>query len=260
MGLLPLRRVLGHLPAGRLSRASSWQRPAATRSPATMRPGSPASCTCGPPSARPSRSRWPRSSPCSCTRRAGPMSSESLALFEFIPAELIHDLGIVVMVLVALGGLAGHRPHDPPDRASGGVDLRVVFGDRAAVARSARAAWSSIGRESLAQTRFREDCERAPVGPGTGAAGSSMRWSCGASSVSSRRPSSTTGSRSSGQGDRDTGADLVSGPPPRDRRRDHARLRDHRDDRGPGTPLEAGRWPARAPPTGPSSRCSGSRA
>jgi hypothetical protein len=34
-----------------------------------------------------------------------------------------------------------------------------VLGSRAALARSGRAAWSAIGRESLGQVRFREECD-----------------------------------------------------------------------------------------------------
>ncbi len=37
----------------------------------------------------------------------GPQSGESLAIFEFIPEELIHNTGIVVMLLVVLAGIAG---------------------------------------------------------------------------------------------------------------------------------------------------------
>ena len=95
----------------------------------------------------------------------GPQSSESLALFEFIPAEIIHNIGIVVMVLVVFAGLAGIVRMTRRIARREGVGLRMVLGDRAAVARSARAAWSSIGRESLAQTRFREDCEPDTVVP-----------------------------------------------------------------------------------------------
>ncbi len=95
----------------------------------------------------------------------GPQSSESLALFEFIPAELIHHLPLVVMVLVVLAGLAGIVRMTRRTAHRQGAGPRMVFGDRAAVARTARAAWSSIGRESLAQTRFREDCEAETVVP-----------------------------------------------------------------------------------------------
>ena len=95
----------------------------------------------------------------------GLQDTQTLALFQFIPSELIHDLGIVVMVLVVLAGLAGIIRMTRRVAHREGVGLRTVFGDRGAVARSARAAWSSIGRESLAQTRFREDCDADPVVP-----------------------------------------------------------------------------------------------
>jgi ferredoxin len=89
----------------------------------------------------------------------GPQSTETLALFEFIPSELIHNLGILVMVLVVLAGLAGVVRMSRRIAHREGVGLRTVLGDRPAAARAARAAWASIGRESLAQTRFREDCD-----------------------------------------------------------------------------------------------------
>jgi heterodisulfide reductase subunit C/quinone-modifying oxidoreductase subunit QmoC len=95
----------------------------------------------------------------------GPQDAGTLALFQFIPSELIHDLGIVVMVLVVLAGAAGIVRMARRVAHREGVGLRTVFGDRAAIARSARAAWSSIGRESLAQTRFREDCDADSVVP-----------------------------------------------------------------------------------------------
>ena len=95
----------------------------------------------------------------------GPQDTQTLALFQFIPSELIHNLGIVVMVLVVLAGLAGIVRMTRRVAHREGVGLRTVFGDRGAVARAARAAWNSIGRESLAQTRFREDCDADSVVP-----------------------------------------------------------------------------------------------
>ena len=95
----------------------------------------------------------------------GPQSTESLALFEFIPAELIHDLGIVVMALVVLAGAAGIVRMTRRIAHREGVGLRDVLGGRMALARSGRAAWRAIGRESLAQTRFREDCDADSVVP-----------------------------------------------------------------------------------------------
>jgi hypothetical protein len=90
---------------------------------------------------------------------AGPQSAETLAIFEFIPAELIHDMGIVVMILVVAAGLLGIARMARRVGRREGVGWRTVFGGRAALARSGRALWSSIGRESLGQARYRRECE-----------------------------------------------------------------------------------------------------
>ncbi len=89
----------------------------------------------------------------------GPQSGESLAIFSFIPEDLIHNTGIVVMVLVALAGLAGVVSMARSIGRREGVGWRTVFGGRAALARTGRALWSAIGRESLGQVRFRTDCD-----------------------------------------------------------------------------------------------------
>jgi ferredoxin len=89
----------------------------------------------------------------------GPQSAATLAIFEFIPEGLIHDTGIVVMIIVTLAGLSGVVSMARAVARREGVGLRSVLGGRAAVGRSARAAWGAIGRESLAQTRFRRDCD-----------------------------------------------------------------------------------------------------
>ncbi len=89
----------------------------------------------------------------------GPQSGESLAIFEFIPAELIHSTGIVVMILVVVAGLSGVASMARRVGRREGVGWADVLGSRAALGRSARAAWYSIGRESLGQARFREECD-----------------------------------------------------------------------------------------------------
>jgi hypothetical protein len=89
----------------------------------------------------------------------GPQSSDTLAIFEFIPAELIHDMGIIVMILVVAAGLLGIARMARRVGRREGVGWRTVFGGRSAFARSGRALWSSIGRESLGQARYRADCE-----------------------------------------------------------------------------------------------------
>lgn len=88
----------------------------------------------------------------------GPQSGESLAIFEFIPAELIHTMGIVVMILVVAAGFAGVAGMARRIGRREGVGWATVFGSRAALGRSARAAWVAIGRESLAQSQFRTEC------------------------------------------------------------------------------------------------------
>jgi hypothetical protein len=89
----------------------------------------------------------------------GPQSSESLAIFDFIPEPLIHNMGIVVMVLVFAAGLVGVARMTRAIGRREGVGWGSVFGGRTALARSGRALWSSLGRESLGQARFRAECE-----------------------------------------------------------------------------------------------------
>jgi len=93
----------------------------------------------------------------------GPQSGESLALFTFIPEELIHNIGIVVMILVALAGLSGVVSMARGIARREGAGVRSLIGSRAALARSARAAWAAVARESIGQTRFRKECEADAV-------------------------------------------------------------------------------------------------
>lgn len=86
-------------------------------------------------------------------------SGGSLDLFAFVPEDLIHTIGIVVMVLVALAGVAGLVTMARQVGRSEGVGWRTVLGSRAAVGRSVHALWESIGIESLGQQRYREECD-----------------------------------------------------------------------------------------------------
>ena len=67
----------------------------------------------------------------------GPQSGESLAIFEFIPEGLIHNIGIVVMILVVARRAVAGSPRWPGGsrgaRASAG---QPSLGSRAALARS----------------------------------------------------------------------------------------------------------------------------
>ena len=89
----------------------------------------------------------------------GPQASGSFEIFRFIPEELIHDLGIGVMVVVFLAGLAGVATMAHRLGRAGGVTIRSVVGSRAAVGRSALALWTSLAVESLGQRRYRADCD-----------------------------------------------------------------------------------------------------
>ncbi len=80
----------------------------------------------------------------------GPMDQTTLAIFEWIPSELIHNLGIGLMVIVVLAGPRRDRVHGPRHRPPGGREptiraglpggarphrTRAVVLDRAGVAR-----------------------------------------------------------------------------------------------------------------------------
>jgi ferredoxin len=97
----------------------------------------------------------------------GPQETGSLALFDFIPYSLIHNTGLVVMVIVALAGLAGIASMARRIGRAEGVGLRTVAGSWSALRRSVAALWSSIGIESLGQRRYRQECDAdgEPSGP-----------------------------------------------------------------------------------------------
>ncbi len=89
----------------------------------------------------------------------GAQSTQSLALFGFIPEGLIHNTGVAVMVLVFLAGLSGVVMMARGISRREGLSVRDVVGSRAALTRSIRALWVALGIESLGQRRYRVDCE-----------------------------------------------------------------------------------------------------
>ena len=96
----------------------------------------------------------------------GERSTETLAFFDFIPAEMIHWTGIATMVLMVLAGLAGVVTMVRRIARRDGVTVRSLVEGRPALARTGRALWSSLGIESLGQSRYRRDCtDDAPVEP-----------------------------------------------------------------------------------------------
>jgi ferredoxin/nitrate reductase gamma subunit len=93
----------------------------------------------------------------------GPMAGEELAIFQFIPSELIHTTGIVVMIIVVVAGMVGVVSMVRNVGRREGVTVRGALGSRAGLARTGRALWAAIGVESFGQVRFRAECEADAV-------------------------------------------------------------------------------------------------
>jgi ferredoxin len=82
----------------------------------------------------------------------GPMPSDSLRLFEFIPSEMIHDLGLIAGLIIAVTALLGI------------ANMVLHVGKAAKLPKGIRqnwlgALWEAVGIESLGQNRYRQDCE-----------------------------------------------------------------------------------------------------
>ena len=89
-----------------------------------------------------------------------------LALFEFIPYSIIHTVGIVLMIVVAVLALVSLVLMVLDLARRDGVTARTLFGGRAAWGRTLRAAWYAVGIEALWQRRYRQDCvDDEPVEP-----------------------------------------------------------------------------------------------
>jgi ferredoxin/nitrate reductase gamma subunit len=82
----------------------------------------------------------------------GPMPGDTLALFEFIPSEVIHNVGmiagLVIVALALLGVVTMAR------QVAGAADL-----PQAARLNWLGALWEALVVEGLAQKRYRRDCE-----------------------------------------------------------------------------------------------------
>lgn len=96
----------------------------------------------------------------------GPASTESLALFEFVPYHVIHWLGIAVMAVVLVFSVVGAVSLARDMAAREGVRFRSLLSDDAQRRHAVKALWYALGIESLGQRRFREDCkDDEPVEP-----------------------------------------------------------------------------------------------
>jgi ferredoxin len=85
-----------------------------------------------------------------------PVDGSTLAFFEFIPSDFVHNLGVVSMAVMGAAALVGLFE----------MVRRVLRGPKAAgakatIRKAAGAAVYAVGTESLAQTRFRKDCADA---------------------------------------------------------------------------------------------------
>jgi nitrate reductase gamma subunit len=84
----------------------------------------------------------------------GIMPSDTLRLFDFIPAGVVHNLGVGALVILALTGLAGavnmflQVRRENALLTTPGVRLNWL-----------EALWETIAVEVLAQRRYRQDCK-----------------------------------------------------------------------------------------------------
>jgi ferredoxin len=86
----------------------------------------------------------------------GPMSGDTLRLFDFIPSEVVHNLGLIAGLFIAVTALMGL------------VNMAVHIGRAAEFPKGVRfnwlgALWDSLGVEAFGQKRYRQDCEAHAV-------------------------------------------------------------------------------------------------
>ena len=97
---------------------------------------------------------------------SGERDRASLALFRFIPYQVIHLVGLVLIIVVACFAVLGIVTLVGALARRDDVTARSLFGSRRAWRRTGRAFWYAVGIESLGQRRYRRDCEDdQPVEP-----------------------------------------------------------------------------------------------
>jgi nitrate reductase gamma subunit len=85
-----------------------------------------------------------------------PADGSSLAFFEFVPSEIVHNMGIAAMAIMGTAAVVGlFEMVRHVVRGGSGK------GPRPSARKTAGAVYQAIGAESLAQTRFRKDCADA---------------------------------------------------------------------------------------------------
>ncbi len=94
------------------------------------------------------------------------MPTKSLELFTFVPYHVVHWLGIGIMAIVVLTGLAGMASMARGMAKKEGVTWKSLVENGEARKRTVKALWFSIGIESIGQRRYRQDClDDRPVEP-----------------------------------------------------------------------------------------------
>ena len=96
-----------------------------------------------------------------------PVAGDNLAFFDFIPPDVVHNLGLGVMIMMGLAALAGFLEMLRRILGRPKPKVKLVGGHRVA-----GAFFEAVGRESLAQTRFRNEC----ADDGEGRAWYRQRW------------------------------------------------------------------------------------
>ncbi len=86
----------------------------------------------------------------------GPTDGSTLTLFQFVPSDFVHNLGVGVMAIMGVAALAGLFEMI---RHVGRGQGKTI--GRPGVRRAADAVVYAVGTESLAQTRFRQECADA---------------------------------------------------------------------------------------------------
>jgi len=79
---------------------------------------------------------------------------DSLALFSFIPSEVIHNLGIIAGVIISIVAILGMT-----SMAGELMKLKAAEYPEGTRFNRLKALWNAVVVESLGQKRYREDCE-----------------------------------------------------------------------------------------------------
>jgi len=171
-----------------------------------------------------------------------PVDGSTLAFFEFIPSDFVHNLGVGVMIVMGVAALVGLF-----EMFRRVLRSRAKPGSKMTSTAPSTPPSTPWPPESLAQTRFRKDCADATTSGDAASTGRCRRFAglVFAALVhpfrhdvglprSPWRDDARLRSRVAGrEGDRDAGADLVPGATAGHPRRRSADLRHHSPDRPP---------------------------